>query len=224
MSGPAPSTVAAACRARRVRRTHQPRSRCAWPFRCLRRAVRSRGVDGGDRGGHRRLRKGPRRPGFPRRAGSAAAPLHRAAVAAVRGEAALRACRWCAALPEARKTSTTPDLTRSTTCSGRRCWRRQMGKTRVIAETGAGQHGVATATACALLGLECVIYMGAVDTAPAGAERRADAAAGRQGGVRRVRLEDAQGRHQRDVPRLGRQRGQHLLLLRHRGRAASVPD
>jgi tryptophan synthase beta chain len=41
---------------------------------------------------------------------------------------------------------------------------RQMGKTRVIAETGAGQHGVATATACALLGLDCVIYMGAVDT------------------------------------------------------------
>jgi tryptophan synthase beta chain len=42
---------------------------------------------------------------------------------------------------------------------------RQMGKTRVIAETGAGQHGVATATASALLGLECVVYMGAVDTA-----------------------------------------------------------
>ena len=42
---------------------------------------------------------------------------------------------------------------------------RQMGKKRVIAETGAGQHGVATATACALLNLECVIYMGAVDTA-----------------------------------------------------------
>jgi tryptophan synthase beta chain len=41
----------------------------------------------------------------------------------------------------------------------------QMGKRRVIAETGAGQHGVATATACALLGLDCVIYMGAVDTA-----------------------------------------------------------
>lgn len=38
---------------------------------------------------------------------------------------------------------------------------RRMGKTRVIAETGAGQHGVATATACALLGLDCVIYMGA---------------------------------------------------------------
>lgn len=42
---------------------------------------------------------------------------------------------------------------------------RRMGKTKVIAETGAGQHGVATATACALLGLECVVYMGAVDVA-----------------------------------------------------------
>jgi tryptophan synthase beta chain len=41
---------------------------------------------------------------------------------------------------------------------------KRMGKTRVIAETGAGQHGVATATAAALLGLECVIYMGKKDT------------------------------------------------------------
>ncbi len=40
----------------------------------------------------------------------------------------------------------------------------RMGKPRVIAETGAGQHGVATATACALLGLECVVYMGEEDT------------------------------------------------------------
>ncbi|MBO0809795.1 MAG: tryptophan synthase subunit beta, partial [Actinobacteria bacterium] len=40
----------------------------------------------------------------------------------------------------------------------------RMGKTRVIAETGAGQHGVATATACALLGLECRVYMGEEDT------------------------------------------------------------
>jgi len=41
---------------------------------------------------------------------------------------------------------------------------KRMGKTRVIAETGAGQHGVATATAAALLGLECVVYMGEEDT------------------------------------------------------------
>ena len=40
---------------------------------------------------------------------------------------------------------------------------RRMGKTRVVAETGAGQHGVATATACALLGLECHVYMGTED-------------------------------------------------------------
>jgi len=42
---------------------------------------------------------------------------------------------------------------------------KRMGKTRIIAETGAGQHGVATATVCARLGLECVVYMGAVDVA-----------------------------------------------------------
>jgi tryptophan synthase beta chain len=42
---------------------------------------------------------------------------------------------------------------------------RRMGKKRVIAETGAGQHGVATATVCALLGMECVVYMGDVDMA-----------------------------------------------------------
>ncbi|HEU5098335.1 MAG TPA: tryptophan synthase subunit beta [Roseiflexaceae bacterium] len=39
----------------------------------------------------------------------------------------------------------------------------RMGKTRIIAETGAGQHGVATAAVCAMLGLECIVYMGAVD-------------------------------------------------------------
>ncbi|WP_042720127.1 tryptophan synthase subunit beta [Flavobacterium sp. B17] len=40
---------------------------------------------------------------------------------------------------------------------------KRLGKTRIIAETGAGQHGVATATACALLGLECIVYMGEID-------------------------------------------------------------
>ena len=41
----------------------------------------------------------------------------------------------------------------------------RMGKRRIIAETGAGQHGVATATVCAMLGLQCIVYMGADDTA-----------------------------------------------------------
>lgn len=42
---------------------------------------------------------------------------------------------------------------------------RRMGKKRIIAETGAGQHGVATATVCALMGMECIVYMGATDVA-----------------------------------------------------------
>ena len=41
----------------------------------------------------------------------------------------------------------------------------RLGKTRIIAETGAGQHGVATATVCALMGLECIVYMGEIDIA-----------------------------------------------------------
>ena len=41
----------------------------------------------------------------------------------------------------------------------------RLGKTRIIAETGAGQHGVATATVCALMGIECVVYMGEIDIA-----------------------------------------------------------
>ncbi len=40
---------------------------------------------------------------------------------------------------------------------------KRLGKTRIIAETGAGQHGVATATVCALMGIKCIVYMGAVD-------------------------------------------------------------
>jgi len=48
-------------------------------------------------------------------------------------------------------------------CIGQALLARRMGKRRVIAETGAGQHGVATATVCALLGFECVVYMGTED-------------------------------------------------------------
>jgi tryptophan synthase beta chain len=48
-------------------------------------------------------------------------------------------------------------------CLGQALLARRMGKKRIIAETGAGQHGVATATVCALFGLECVVYMGEED-------------------------------------------------------------
>ena len=50
-------------------------------------------------------------------------------------------------------------------CMGQILLARRMNKTRIIAETGAGQHGVATATVCALFGLPCVVYMGATDVA-----------------------------------------------------------
>ncbi len=50
-------------------------------------------------------------------------------------------------------------------CMGQILLARRMGKTRIIAETGAGQHGVATATMCALFGLPCTVYMGATDVA-----------------------------------------------------------
>ncbi len=88
---------------------------------------------------------------------------------------------------------------------------RRMGKKRIIAETGAGQHGVATATVCALLGLECVIYMGEVDMAR------------QELNVLRMRLLGAEvrgvssgsqhpeRRHQRSHARLGHQRPHHLL-------------
>jgi tryptophan synthase beta chain len=48
-------------------------------------------------------------------------------------------------------------------CLGQILLARRMGKTRIVAETGAGQHGVATATVCALMGLGCTVYMGATD-------------------------------------------------------------
>ena len=48
-------------------------------------------------------------------------------------------------------------------CLGQILLARRMGKTRIIAETGAGQHGVATATVAARFGLPCVVYMGATD-------------------------------------------------------------
>ena len=94
-----------------------------------------------------------------------------------------------------------------------------MGKRRLIAETGAGQHGVATATAAALLGLECVVYMGEVDIVRQelnvfrmqllGAEVRAG----------QLREPDAEGRDQRGAAGLGGVGRDHALLHRLGGRA-----
>ena len=55
-------------------------------------------------------------------------------------------------------------------CVGQIILAKRMGKKRIIAETGAGQHGVATATVSAMFGMECVIYMGKVDIGATGTE------------------------------------------------------
>ena len=99
---------------------------------------------------------------------------------------------------------------------------RRMGKKRIIAETGAGQHGVATATLCARFGLDCIVYMGAVDVERQkpnvfrmkmlGAE-----VVPVQSGTRT--LKDAMNEALRDwVTNVAR----HLLLHRHGGRPASL--
>ena len=97
-----------------------------------------------------------------------------------------------------------------------------MGKRRIIAETGAGQHGVATATVCALLDMECVVYMGVEDT------RR------QRPNVQRMELlgarvepvdagaQNAQGGDLRGDPRLGDERREHPLRDRL-GRRARRP-
>ncbi len=79
-------------------------------------------------------------------------------------------------------------------CLGQIQLARRMGKTRIIAETGAGQHGVAVATVCARFGLPCEIYMGATDVARQSPNVAADAHARRQGELRHVRRGHAQGR------------------------------
>ena len=108
-------------------------------------------------------------------------------------------------------------------CMGQILLASRMGKTRIIAETGAGQHGVATATVCALFGLPCTVYMGTTDVERQkpnvfrmkllGAEVR-----GRQFGHRH-----AQGRDERRDARLGRQCRGHLLYHRYRRWSPSLP-
>ena len=122
------------------------------------------------------------------------------------------------------RTCSTPAPTRSTTRSARRCSPGAWASARVIAETGAGQHGVATATAARAFGLACVVYMGERGHAPPGAQRRPHAAARRRGRAGRVRQPHAQGRDQRGDARLGDQRRATPTTARLGARPAPVPD
>ena len=99
----------------------------------------------------------------------------------------------------------------------------RMGKRRIIAETGAGQHGVATATVCALLGLECVVYMGTEDTRRQrpNVQRMELLGATREAGGRG--REDAEGGHLGGDQGLGDERGEHPLRDRLGRRPGAVP-
>ena len=137
--------------ARTSRRRGRDRGRTAWRPRTL-------DADPGARRAHCRLGGRARGRGLPRGARRARTHLRRPPDAAD-ARRAVRARQ--APLPQARICSTRA-RTSSTTRSARRCSRR-LGKQRIVAETGAGQHGVATATVCARFGLDCVVYMGAED-------------------------------------------------------------
>ena len=119
---------------------------------------------------------------------------------------------------------------------------RRLGKKRIIAETGAGQHGVATATVCAKFGMECIVYMGAEDVrrqalnvfriemlgakvlASLSSSFRVSLTLNTSGHPRRVRLAHPQGRRQRSLPRLGHQPREYALPCRLSHRTPPLPD
>ncbi len=107
-------------------------------------------------------------------------------------------------------------------CLGQIQLARRMGKTRIIAETGAGQHGVAVATVCARFGLPCEIYMGATDVARQSPNVARMHMLGAKVNPVTVRRRHAQGRHERSAARLGDQRARHLLSDRHGRGPASL--
>ena len=109
-------------------------------------------------------------------------------------------------------------------CLGQGLLAKRMGKTRLVAETGAGQHGVATATIAALLGMECVVYMGEEDMA----RQAPNVFRMRMLGTKVVGVssgnQNAEGRDQRGHARLGHERPQHALPDGVGAWAASVSD
>ena len=115
------------------------------------------------------------------------------------------------------RTCSTPASHKLNNALGQGLLARRMGKPRVIAETGAGQHGVASATACALLGLECVVYMGAEDMRRQRPNVQRMHLLGARGASVEAGARDAQGGGVGRDPRLGRERGDHPLRDRLRG-------
>ena len=113
---------------------------------------------------------------------SSAAELHELGGPAHRADATRRrsAARWGAEVWLKREDLAHTGAHKINNALGQALLAQRLGAKRIIAETGAGQHGVATAAACARVGLPCIVYMGAVDMRAPGAERRPHAAAGRE--------------------------------------------
>ena len=209
----------------------------------LRRSLRAGDADGRARAARDRLRRAPPGPGLLGRAARPARALRRSPdrrctaptgwprPSGTRRPAARAAggARRVPAIPDLRLYLKREDLAHTgahkiNNALGQALLTRRLGKTRVIAETGAGQHGVATATACALLDLPCVVYMGAEDIERQGPNVLRMRALGAE--VRSVTSGhgDAQGRGQRGDARLGDERRDDPLRARLGDGPAPVPD
>ena len=195
-------------------------------LRPVRRALRARDARRADRGADRRLPGGARRRAFQRGARRAAArttsAVRRRSTRRV-GWRPRRAARAGVRIFLKREDLTHTGAHKINNALGQALLARRMGKTRIVAETGAGQHGVATATACALLGLECDVYMGAEDMRRQALNVRAHAPARRRRSARSTAgsktLKDAINEAMRDwVANVHR----HALPARLGARAASV--
>ena len=99
----------------------------------------------------------------------------------------------------------------------------QMGKTRIIAETGAGQHGVATATVCALKNMRCIVYMGKTDVERQHTNVQKMKMLGAEVRPGHFGQHDAEGRHEQGNPRLVLSPDRHALHHRLDGRPSPLP-
>ena len=140
---------------------HRPRR--ARPLRRLRRALRVRDADAADPGARGALRGGQDRPGLLGRDGRTSGSTTSAAPSPLYFAERLTERLGGAKVYFKRDELNHTGAHKINNVLGQILLARRMGKTRIIAETGAGQHGVATATVCARFGLDCVVFMGATD-------------------------------------------------------------
>ena len=178
------------------------------PLRRLRRPLRRRDADAGAARARARLdRRCAATRGFRREFARLAHATTPAGRRRSTSRARLsRAARRRAHLPEARGPAPHRRAQDQQHASARRCVARRLEKTRLIAETGAGQHGVATATVAALFGLRCEVFMGAEDVRRQSLNVFRMKLLGADGARRRVGHAHAEGRDERGAARLDRDR------------------